>query len=338
MKSKQAVIYILFFLVFAFSFLSIARAIQDPEQIPPANRFSFTYDVTVKELPTDFGEFNLWVPLAKTNEQQKILKREIESPYKYRILKDPKFGNEYLYLSFKEAPEESVNLRIKYQVETQGKKVNGKPEALIKGRGDDLEVYLSASKLVVINNEIRQIAQEVTAGLDGELAKARSIYDYVMENMAYDKTGADWGRGDTQYACDVGKGNCTDFHSLFISVARASGIPARFKIGAQIPWEKEEGKISYHCWAEFYLPGDGWIPVDASEAWKNSVFKEYYFGSTDPGKFTISMGRDIAVSKMKNKELINIFIYPYAEVDGKPFKGIDSKFSFQRKLMKGANI
>jgi transglutaminase-like putative cysteine protease len=47
--------------------------------------------------------------------------------------------------------------------------------------------------------------------------------------MRYDKTGTGWGRGDVLYACDAKKGNCTDFHSLFIAMARSQGIPATLR-------------------------------------------------------------------------------------------------------------
>jgi len=51
---------------------------------------------------------------------------------------------------------------------------------------------------------------------------------------------------------------------------RSSNIPARFEIGFPLPEAKVEADIpGYHCWAEFYLQGTGWVPVDASEASKN---------------------------------------------------------------------
>jgi len=52
--------------------------------------------------------------------------------------------------------------------------------------------------------------------------------------MRYDKSGIGWGRGDAVYACDAKTGNCSDFHSYFIALARSIGIPARFAIGATI--------------------------------------------------------------------------------------------------------
>ena len=57
------------------------------------------------------------------------------------------------------------------------------------------------------------------------LDKARAIYDYVFTTMRYEKTGTGWGRGDVLYACDAKKGNCTDFHSLFIAMAQIARNP-----------------------------------------------------------------------------------------------------------------
>ena len=84
------------------------------------------------------------------------------------------------------------------------------------------------------------------------LDKARAIYDYVFTTMKYDKTGTGWGHGDVLYACDAKKGNCTDFHSLFIAMARSQGIPARFEIGFPLPPDKHSAEIAgYHCWSDF---------------------------------------------------------------------------------------
>jgi hypothetical protein len=45
------------------------------------------------------------------------------------------------------------------------------------------------------------------------------------------------------------------------------------------PEGKREGDIpGYHCWAEFYLDGVGWVPVDASEASKFPAKRDYFFG------------------------------------------------------------
>ena len=62
-----------------------------------------------------------------------------------------------------------------------------------------------------------------------------------------------FGNGNSIYACDIGVGNCTDYHSYFMSLNRTIGIPSRFHMGFPIP-SASEGKITgYHCWADYYI-------------------------------------------------------------------------------------
>ena len=111
---------------------------------------------------------------------------------------------------------------------------------------------------------------------------------------------------------------------------RSSGIPARFEIGFPLPENKTEGDIAgYHCWAEFYLVGVGWVPVDASEAWKNPAKRDFSFGAHDVNRVFFTYGRDIRLSPDQKGEPLNYFIYPYAEANGQPVKNLQTHFSFR---------
>jgi hypothetical protein len=68
--------------------------------------------------------------------------------------------------------------------------------------------------------------------------------------------------------------------------------------------------------------------VDASEAWKHPDKKDYFFGALDDNRLQFTVGRDIRLDPPQQGDPLNYFIYPYAELDGKPF-GVESKFSFQ---------
>jgi transglutaminase-like putative cysteine protease len=158
-----------------------------------------------------------------------------------------------------------------------------------------------------------ELAAKVTRGKSQPLEEARAIYDYIFATMRYDKTGTGWGRGDVLYACDTKKGNCTDFHSLFIAMARSQSIPARFEIGFPLPADKQSSEIAgYHCWSDFYVDGRGWIPVDISEAWKHQEKRDYFFGSHDA----------------QDGRPLNYFVYPYVEVDGQEYPNVSLAFSF----------
>jgi transglutaminase-like putative cysteine protease len=192
-------------------------------------------------------------------------------------------------------------------------------------------IYLESNLLVPVNTRFRSIANETLQGKHEEstLVQARVLYDYVIENMRYAKFG-DYGSGDAVYACDSKTGNCTEFHSLFIALARSAGIPARFAVGASIPSERNEGGIDgYHCWAEFYAEGKWW-PVDISEADKYSNLATYYFGRHPANRIELSRGRDLVVEPGPESGPINFHAYPVLEIDGHQIKP-ETSFSFIRK-------
>jgi transglutaminase-like putative cysteine protease len=192
--------------------------------------------------------------------------------------------------------------------------------------------WLQPDRLVPIDGDIKKWAQEVVdkAGARSDLAKSRAIYNHIVATVKYDKSGQGWGRGDIYFACDARRGNCTDFHAIFIGYCRALNIPARFAIGFPLPPDRGAGQVSgYHCWAESYIKGIGWVPVDASEAAKNPDKREYFFGAHDENRVEFSIGRDLLLNPKQAGEPLNYFIYPYAEVDGKTFTGIDKSFAFK---------
>src|SRR5947208_1185845 len=189
-------------------------------------------------------------------------------------------------------------------------------------------VRVLSVKAPVKTRMTQELAAEVTGSQRGAVAKAKAAYDYLFTNMRYDKTGSGWGRGDAVWACDTKRGNCTDFHSPFIGMLRADGIPARFDIGFPLAENKDKGDIAgYHCWAEFYASKTGWIPVDISEAWKAKQKEDYFFGNIDANRVQLSTGRDIALSPKQDGPALNYFVYPYVEVDGKPYDKLDKQFS-----------
>jgi hypothetical protein len=164
---------------------------------------------------------------------------------------------------------------------------------------------------------------------DNKLVQARALYDYIIDNMRYMKFGK-YGRGDSNYACDSKTGNCTEFHSFFISLARSIDIPARFSIGASIPSDRDEGGIDgYHCWAEFYAEGKWW-PVDISEGNKYTALATYYFGRHPANRIEFSQGRDLKVSPGPKGGPINFMAYPIMEINGEPAFP-ETRFSFNRK-------
>ena len=220
--------------------------------------FTFHYAFTVKNVPA--GEkLRVWIPAAHSDNFQEVkvisatgdlpLKKTHESTLRQRDVLRRRLKSQAAGVSFRSclrcrpprAPHtgrHTPSSRGRVNLPEKERKLDLAPDALVPTTGLPAE-----------------LAVKVTEGKTDTLDKARAIYDYVFTTMRYDKTGTGWGRGDVLYACDAKKGNCTDFHSLFIAMARSQGIPARFEIGFPLPPDKHAAEIAgYHCWADFFDP------------------------------------------------------------------------------------
>jgi transglutaminase-like putative cysteine protease len=245
------------------------------------------------------------------------------------------YGNEVLYAEIAKADKDEYKFAVDYDVVRREHVVlvDGKPvQALARKHAApklELAHFLEPDRLVPITGVPADLAAEQTKGATTQLEKAKDIYEYVFRTMRYDKTGSGWGHGDTLWACDSKHGNCTDFHSVFISMARSQKIPARFQIGFSLPADKSSAEISgYHCWAEFYIDSIGWIPVDISEAWKHQEKHDYFFGAHDVNRFQFTQGRDLKLTPAQDGPPLNYFVYPYVEVGGKEHPNVSIAFSF----------
>jgi transglutaminase-like putative cysteine protease len=302
---------------------------------PRERRFQFEYRATVKDVPAGAKRLDLWIPLPLDTPFQKIADLRIGSPVPYKF-QTTQYGNRVLHLRVENPVRDGFTVLMRFDaarsehIQRRLRQANFNPAEA--ERDPDMARWLKPDRLVPIDGKVRRWAQEVVdaAGAQTDLEKARAIYSHVVSTVKYDKTGKGWGRGDIYYACDARRGNCTDFHAIFIGYARSVGIPARFAIGFPLPAERGAGQIGgYHCWAEFYAKGIGWVPVDASEAAKDPSKREYFFGAHDENRVEFTRGRDLVLSPRQRGEPLNYFIYPYAEVDGQPFTSIERSFSYR---------
>ena len=294
--------------------------------------FEFTYTTEVYDIPAGSKDVQIWLPYPQGDEYQKILRAKVNSSYPSQILTAPEYGNQMVHLDVKNPVAANIVVTMEFTVKRTEHLHNAFAE--VSGAAatvrPDLARWLQPDHLVPLDQRIRELSAEVTAGKTTDLDKARAIYDYVLANMKYDKSGTGWGNGDIYWACNAKRGNCTDFHSLFIGLARSAGIPAKFEIGFSVPPSATSGEVGgYHCWAEFYLNGYGWVPIDASEAWKDPAKKEYFFGAHDANRVQFSAGRDLTLAPPQAGPPLNYFVYPYVEVDGKPFASVNKRFSFR---------
>jgi transglutaminase-like putative cysteine protease len=277
--------------------------------------FRLTYAVAITELPSG-QRAKVWLPVPPNSAQQRVYVVEQELPGRSRQSREEKYDNDVLYFETDADPAGRIDARTVYEVVRS--EARGAAPSMM---ADDplAALFLRPDALVPIDGKPVTLLDGKSLPMD-QLLLGRTLYDVVNEHMRYSKEGIGWGLGDAVWACTSGYGNCSDFHSLFISLARSQGLPAKFEIGFPLPPERGRGQIAgYHCWAWFKPRGHGWTPVDISEANKNPQLREYYFGNLTENRVTFSVGRDLVLSPPQAGPPLNFFVMPYVEVAGKPY-------------------
>jgi transglutaminase-like putative cysteine protease len=219
------------------------------------------------------------------------------------------------------------------------------PARMVAWDPSDYKLYLAPNRLGPIDGEVKKLADDITEGKNTLLEKAKAVYDWTCENTYRNPKTRGCGEGNVCLLLNDPGGKCTDINSIFVALAKAAGVPSREVFG--IRQGKDSGQditTWYHCWAEFYLPGNGWIPVDPADVRKmmlkenltlsspkTAEYRDYFWGGIDAYRVKLSTGRDMALNPPHAGQPVNYLMYPFAQVGGKTLDWLDPE-TFQYKI------
>ena len=291
-------------------------------------------------------EARLWIPYPVSDADQVISAVHWSGDYaEAAVYTDRRFGTPMLYARWpKEATSRKLTLR--FAAERREVRHDRLPTREAPWHPDDYRMFLEATSFGPVDGDVKKLADQITKGHTGVLAKARAIYDWVCTNMHRDPAIRGCGLGDVPSLLNSLGGKCADIHSVYVALARAAGVPAREVFGLRLG-KKDGDDISgaQHCWAEFYLPGYGWVPVDPSDVRKamlsekltldsprTAELRNYYWGGMDAYRIKIGTGRDLILSPAQQGPAVNYLMYPFAQVGAKTLDWLDPagfKYSFR---------
>ena len=309
----------------------------------PDGRLTFTFTPAVK---ADTAHVDLWVAYPVSDEFQTISDMTITGNYDTRaIYRDSVSEALYLYLTW-DNPSENPLCTMQFHISQKDRRNSditdsgaAYPEIILP--------YLKATKFIPADNpDMLKIAQAAVQDKTTTLEKAQAIYDWVVENTFRDPAVKGCGLGfpgRTLQQCNGG-GKCADLSAVFVTLARAAGIPARDVYGLRLGSPKDGDVTSgFHCWAEFYLPGTGWVMVDPADVRKmmlvhklelkdkdTAEWRKFFWGGDD--LFRLVLEKNARGVNLANAgEPIPYFMYPAAQVDGSMLNYFDAA-TFQYKV------
>lgn len=315
------------------------------------------------KLPAGAGSVRIWFAVPQQSHAADITDFTVNAPYAVTYDEDS-WGNRVGYIEVDHPSAGEIDITESFDVkttETLNTLDPAKTRPLTGAERKALERYLLPASYVVVNPQIKTLAARITSGETNPILAARKLYDWTLNHVTYwveypDRLKAS-DFGSTNFCLATRSGNCTDFHSLFSSLAMADGIPTRIVYGSLFTPTLDGVPVdaSYHCWIEFYAPHYGWVPLDVALADiygkefpltdKNRGMVErttatgyhgfdkskidYYFGNLDDRRFAWSTGRDLMMQPPQNDGPVNALPMAYVEVDGKAYTGWTRKLTWQ---------
>jgi transglutaminase-like putative cysteine protease len=194
-------------------------------------------------------------------------------------IRDPKYNAEMLRVEWA-SDQQSPMIEVTAQVQAQNRSVRPGQGNAAPLSDSERRLNLMATELLPTDGLVKETADGIVRGKQGDLAKAQALYDWVVENTFRNPTTLGCGVGDITAMIKTGNlnGKCADLNALYVGLARSVGLPARDIYGIRVvPSEfgykalgagSEVVSKAQHCRAEVWLAGSGWTPVDPADVRK----------------------------------------------------------------------
>jgi len=203
--------------------------------------------------PAEAKNVRLWIPYPVSDENQIIEDVKVSGNFSNSgVYREAESGNIALYAEWIGPLRESL---LTYTFKVKRREVIKKdfPKKEIPFSKEEFKQYLKATTLGPTTGKVRELAEKITKGKKTNLAKARAIYDWIVNNMHRDPNVKGCGFGDVEKLLISMGGKCGDIHSVFVALTRSVGVPSREIFGIRIPKGKDGDMTkAQHCWAETF--------------------------------------------------------------------------------------
>jgi transglutaminase-like putative cysteine protease len=302
-----------------------------------------TFEITMTvEVQDPRGPTRVWVPLplAVDTDYHRTLDTTWRAPdAAVAAVKDPVYGAAFVLAEWSAGRTPFLEVKSRFSTRDRAVDLLASPSS---ARLDSATraLFTAPTKLIPTDGVVAATAREILKGVKGgDVDRARAIYEWVCDNTFRDAKVRGCGLGDIKSMLEAHAmgGKCADINSLFVGLARASGIAARDVYGVRVADSargyKALGKSgdvtkAQHCRAEFFADGVGWVPVDpgdvrkvmleeppgnlAADDAKVKAARQFLFGAWEMNWLPFNFGHDVSLPGSK-RGTIPFLMYPQGE-------------------------
>ena len=247
--------------------------------------------------------FFLRIPLPQKTETQRTVAINSVQPEPFV----PSYQGASIYRFYNVNAERKIHIRQEYSVSRSKVETKVNSASFRKaGKNNPLlyAAYTEANELLPADDPaVKQVCKHIIGNETNPYTKAKRIYTFLTaELQARNASAADAGRLILT-ALEEKSGSAYDLALLFCTIARAAGVPAVPTAGLLVD---QAQKATLHWWAEFYLNGFGWVPVDPALAsgipYDTGVSnkEQWYFGNLDAYHIAFSRGYQMQEPMLPN--------------------------------------
>lgn len=298
------------------------------------------------EIAKPGGQVMAWMPLPLSQDTDYF--RTLANGWKGNaesvdMVVEPNYRAAIAVASFK-ANESNPVIEVTSRFAVRERRVELRRSAGMLATPEEQAIYLKGTEAIPIDGIVKTTAEDIVRGKRTDVAKARAIYDWTVENTYRDPKTKGCGVGDIKVLLETKNlsGKCADLNALFVGLSRSVGVPARDVYGVRVVESprgyKSMGKMgditkAQHCRAEFYAQGIGWVPVDPADVRKVileepptnlalndekvKVMRDFLFGNWEGNWLAYNYAHDVKLPGSKGAP-VSFFMYPQAETaDGR---------------------
>jgi hypothetical protein len=307
---------------------SFAGELRSAPEAPTTTTYRVQQNVTLSQIPSGTKSVKWWISIPNDDRCQEVLDFSVESaPGVWSTVTEPDHGNRFLLVEVQNPTASSLETKVAFVLRRRsvftaidpakaGSITESHRRLFVDEMRKDAPHMEASPRIIKMANAA--CGSETNIATQAKLL-LNAVADYA-DHYSKDPSKPSCSVGDAGDCMTTAGGCCTDMHSLFIALARSRGIPARLQMGYRLR-EANAGKEvdpGYRCWAEYFVPGYGWVSADIVEADDPAgLGRTRWFSGLTERRLWLNEGREFNLAGRANTQhRVNTMVSGYAEIDG----------------------